>query len=88
MVHKNRDIFNNKESKIRGASTEILIICEPLFSACGLTGDHFSLILSIMCTRGVQVTEFDRFEPQLSAHCHQPTQKTLFSTGVVRTKTF
>ena len=57
---------------MRGASTEILIICEPLFSACGLTGDHFSLILSIMCTRGVQVTEFDRFEPQLSAHCHQP----------------
>ena len=52
---------------MRGASTEILIICEPLFSACGLTGDHFSLILSIMCTRGVQVTEYDRFEPQLSS---------------------
>ena len=57
---------------MRGASTEILIICEPLFSACDLTGDYFSLILSIMCTRGVQVTEFKRFEPQLSAHCHQP----------------
>ena len=59
---------------MRGASTEKLIICEPLFSACGLTGDHFSLILSIMCTRGVQVTEFNRFEPQLSAHCHQPSR--------------
>ena len=58
---------------MRVASTKNPIICEPLFSAFGLTGDHFSLILSIMCTRGVQVTEFNRFEPQLSAHCHQPT---------------